>query len=54
MCLDNWSHMESDKGNGWRRWEERKDLGEVVQLFVDEIVEEKWVDWELWKKEFLA
>ena len=46
--------MESDKGNGWRRWEERNDLGEVVQLFVDEIGEEKWVDSEWWEKEFLA
>ena len=28
--------MESDKGNEWRRWKERKDLCVVIQVFIGE------------------
>ena len=28
--------MESDKGNGWRRWKERNDLCGVILVFIGE------------------
>ena len=44
-----WSQMESDKGNGCRKWVEISVSSEVIQMFVDEIGEEKW-----WKKEIIG